>query len=316
MKIYVASSWRNEEQPALVERLRQAGHEVYDFKNPQGEGPGTGFGWQRLDPDWKNWTPEKYRTYLTHSVAQAGFESDERAMIRADACVLCLPAGRSAHLELGWMLGRGQLGYVLLSEKGFDPDLMYLLTPMSRICVNEEELFAAIAADEARMRNGELRPEYNPHTLRPVKHRWTGGGPVIPQNLPKDEYRGKMTNPGGSEVAIEGGICNLPVPDPVPLLLYVTTPKDGTWGAAAYSVTTKGEYASSGTVETLIDTLKKDGYVEIDPDLRSKLGCLEEIDRLASVFIHEARFKAAQEYGEQAKAQADVAFESIKHLLP
>ena len=35
-KIYVASSWRNPHQPAIVEELRVAGHEVYDFRNPPG----------------------------------------------------------------------------------------------------------------------------------------------------------------------------------------------------------------------------------------------------------------------------------------
>lgn len=41
MKIYVASSWRNERQPEVVEHLRSFGYEVYDFRNPA---PGdTGF---------------------------------------------------------------------------------------------------------------------------------------------------------------------------------------------------------------------------------------------------------------------------------
>ena len=35
MKIYVASSWRNERHPGVVELLRIAGHEVYDFRNPE-----------------------------------------------------------------------------------------------------------------------------------------------------------------------------------------------------------------------------------------------------------------------------------------
>lgn len=33
-KIYVASSWRNQHYPEVVRRLREAGHEVYDFRNP------------------------------------------------------------------------------------------------------------------------------------------------------------------------------------------------------------------------------------------------------------------------------------------
>ena len=33
-KIYVASSWRNEFYTEVVETLREAGHDVYDFRNP------------------------------------------------------------------------------------------------------------------------------------------------------------------------------------------------------------------------------------------------------------------------------------------
>ena len=33
-KIYVASSWRNGVYPEVVAKLREAGHEVYDFRNP------------------------------------------------------------------------------------------------------------------------------------------------------------------------------------------------------------------------------------------------------------------------------------------
>ena len=39
-KIYVASSWRNQHYPEVVRRLREAGHEVYDFRNPPHGGAG------------------------------------------------------------------------------------------------------------------------------------------------------------------------------------------------------------------------------------------------------------------------------------
>ncbi|MCQ2145827.1 MAG: hypothetical protein MJY72_08790 [Bacteroidales bacterium] len=40
MKIYVASSWRNPHYPAVVAALRDAGFDVYDFRNPgDGEEP-------------------------------------------------------------------------------------------------------------------------------------------------------------------------------------------------------------------------------------------------------------------------------------
>lgn len=40
-KIYVASSWRNEYYPEVVEKLREAGHDVYDFRNPPSGDPGV-----------------------------------------------------------------------------------------------------------------------------------------------------------------------------------------------------------------------------------------------------------------------------------
>ena len=39
-KIYVASSWRNEFYPEVVAKLREVGHDVYDFRNPPSGDPG------------------------------------------------------------------------------------------------------------------------------------------------------------------------------------------------------------------------------------------------------------------------------------
>ena len=51
MHIYVASSWRNTYYPEVVRALRNAGHEVYDFRNPE-QNPG-GFHWEDVDPRWQ-----------------------------------------------------------------------------------------------------------------------------------------------------------------------------------------------------------------------------------------------------------------------
>ena len=68
MKIYVASSWRNIYQPAVVRKLRELGHEVYDFRDPA---PGNyGFAWSQIDPDWQNWTPDEYVKCLEHPIAK------------------------------------------------------------------------------------------------------------------------------------------------------------------------------------------------------------------------------------------------------
>lgn len=140
-RIYVASSWRNQYQQNVVERLRMAGHQVYDFRNPA---PGqNGFAWHQLDPDWQTWDPVRYReTLLTHPVAAHGFMSDFRAMLWADTCVLVLPCGRSAHLEAGWFCGAGKRCIVLL-ENG-EPELMNLLA--TDICVSITEVLELLSS--------------------------------------------------------------------------------------------------------------------------------------------------------------------------
>ena len=73
-RIYLASSWRNMQQPALVAWLRDIGHEVYDFRNP---GPGdNGFSWKSIDPNWERWTGPEYLRALDTPVAAGGFASD------------------------------------------------------------------------------------------------------------------------------------------------------------------------------------------------------------------------------------------------
>lgn len=126
MKIYVASSWRNEaRQQQMVVMLRDEGHEVYDFRHPA---PGNdGFGWKQvieLGPE--GWTPQTLRKALDHPNARAGFKLDMDALMGCDACVLVLPCGRSAHLELGYATGAGKLT-VVLAESIEEPELMYLM---------------------------------------------------------------------------------------------------------------------------------------------------------------------------------------------
>lgn len=137
-RIYVASSWRNSTQPLVVDVLRTAGHEVYDFKHPR---PGDdGFHWSAVMPSYRPvgpGSPEQladvveYVAALDHPIAEAGFTSDFDAMKWADTCVLVLPCGRSAHLELGWFTGQGRRTAILLDGRDnggmVTPELMYKL---------------------------------------------------------------------------------------------------------------------------------------------------------------------------------------------
>ena len=65
-KIYVASSWHNEQQPGIVKLLRDNGHDVYDFHD-------NGFPWEELDVNWTTWEVEQYKEALWHPIAEKHF---------------------------------------------------------------------------------------------------------------------------------------------------------------------------------------------------------------------------------------------------
>lgn len=144
-RIYVASSWRNPHQQTVVALLRAAGHEVYDFRHPpHGKG---GFAWSDLDEGWQDWSAEDFRErLLNHPIAAHGFLTDKRAMDWCDTCVLVMPCGRSAHMELGWAAGAGKRAIVLLAGPA-EPELMYLLA--TDIATSTDELLRLLPPAKA-----------------------------------------------------------------------------------------------------------------------------------------------------------------------
>jgi len=148
MRIYVASSWRNYRQPAVVQRLREDGHEVYGVRASE-------FAWSEIDPAWRNWNARQFVAALQHPVAAQGFDNDMAALCAAEATVLLMPCGRSAHLELGYAVGRGQRTAVLLEEHGSDPELMYR---MAGLVTDSLEALIAWLGDSEQQR-APLTPE-------------------------------------------------------------------------------------------------------------------------------------------------------------
>jgi nucleoside 2-deoxyribosyltransferase len=113
MKVYVASSWNNEVYPEVVEALRQAGHDVYDFRHQGGS-----------DSNPTEMPSDQLLDFLDEPKVRSIFKNDMDALVDSDAVVCVLPCGRSAHLELGYGIGAGKRT-VLLWHDGDAPDIMH-----------------------------------------------------------------------------------------------------------------------------------------------------------------------------------------------
>ncbi len=137
--IYLVGSLRNERIPIIDNRLTAEGFEVFsDWYSP---GP-------KADDHWKDYEKARGKTYLQALDGWAAkhiFEFDLYHLKRADTAVLVAPAGRSGHLELGWALGQGKKGYILLESELDRWDIM--LKFATGIFTRIEDLIYALKKD-------------------------------------------------------------------------------------------------------------------------------------------------------------------------
>ena len=117
--IYIVGSLRNPNIPKVASTLRDYNLEVFD--DWYAAGP-------EADDHWRTYELNRGRTYeeaLAGRAATNTFRYDQRNLDRCDACVLVLPAGKSGHLELGYFIGCGKPGYILLDADYDRWDVMY-----------------------------------------------------------------------------------------------------------------------------------------------------------------------------------------------
>src|SRR3990167_3689056 len=110
MRIYLIGSLRNPDIPAIGNALRKEGYDVFDDWHAAGP---------HADDEWKRYEQQRGRDYLqalSGYAARHVFDFDYRHIIMSDVGVLVMPAGKSGHLELGFMLGQGKPGYILLQD--------------------------------------------------------------------------------------------------------------------------------------------------------------------------------------------------------
>ena len=117
--IYLIGSMKNPKIPALANWLRARGLEVFDDWHSPGP---------EADQFWYKYEQGRARNFveaLDGAHAKNVFEFDRAHLDAASTAVLVLPAGKSGHLELGYVVGQGKPGYILLDKEPTTFDVMY-----------------------------------------------------------------------------------------------------------------------------------------------------------------------------------------------
>lgn len=110
MKIYIIGTFKNDRVEPLGDKLRSLGFEVFDS-------------WRGTHPesDQVMWRYEQnrghsYKEALRGLAAQNAFQFDKKHLDESDLAIMVMDAGRSAHIEAGYMIGRGKPVFVLLEK--------------------------------------------------------------------------------------------------------------------------------------------------------------------------------------------------------
>lgn len=142
-KIYLIGSLRNPEVPKIANRLRRLGFEVFD--DWYAAGP-------EADDKWRDYEKARGRSYkeaLKGFAARHVYHFDKHHLDACDIAILVLPAGKSGHLELGYVIGKGKPGFILLDNPE-RWDVMYQFAngekeEIDGVCQNFEELEKELA---------------------------------------------------------------------------------------------------------------------------------------------------------------------------
>lgn len=117
--LYLMGALKNPKIPVIGNELRKMGFDVFDdWFSP---GP-------EADDFWRKYEKVKgtsYKEALDGWAAKHIFEFDKSHLDRCDMAVLAMPAGKSCHLELGYMIGCGKPCWVLFDNEPDRWDIMY-----------------------------------------------------------------------------------------------------------------------------------------------------------------------------------------------
>lgn len=141
MKIYLIGSLRNLKVPTIAYKLREAGYEVFD--DWFAAGPEADDYWQAYEKG----RGHSYKEALAGLAAEHVFNFDKKHLDSSDVAVLVMPAGKSGFLELGYMIGSGKPGFILLDGEPERYDVMF---KFARVVDSVRELTLALAVKKQK----------------------------------------------------------------------------------------------------------------------------------------------------------------------
>lgn len=125
MKIYISSSWKNREQVrAMAVSLRDNGHEVYDFTDPNCrktcEIPPESYP-EQFDPKRHH-----YPTYLDNPDWRMAVNENRKSLQWCDAVLLLLPCGIDSTADWALAVGMGKTSIVIGHPKAGERSPVHL----------------------------------------------------------------------------------------------------------------------------------------------------------------------------------------------
>lgn len=140
-KIYIIGSMRNPNIPVIGNKLRAEGYDVFDDWHAVGP---------EADDHWQAYEKAKGHNYaqaLEGKAAENVFNFDKTNLDNADICVLVMPAGKSGHMELGYMVGKGKPCFILFEEdpERFDIMTRFVFTTGGAVVYSYDELVKRLA---------------------------------------------------------------------------------------------------------------------------------------------------------------------------
>jgi hypothetical protein len=132
-KIYIIGALKNDNIISIADILRPK-YDVFD----QWITPGPNADQYLFEYAKKRgWN---YKEALTCYAAKNNFDFDKKHIDSSDIVIMVMPAGKSAHLELGYSIGIGKEAHILFDSEPERFDLMYNFVPADNIHFSIEDL--------------------------------------------------------------------------------------------------------------------------------------------------------------------------------